>query len=205
MNICQLYRTELSRMRGEYRRWIIWVALLFFLVTAASYAYLSFYPGEADRILALAESKLPQISHGQGIIGVVLQRNLLATALITFSGFFTFGLLPFVNIVTNAFIIGTLLNVLSVRMAVSPLKVIVFGILPHGLFEIPALVLAGALGLRLGAIVIRRLAGRHDRPLAVYFRESLRTYLLVLTPLLILAAVIEGTLTVFLIDFFLQP
>lgn len=205
MRISHLYRNELRLVRGEYRNWIIIVGVLFSLVAAGSYLYLTASPADADRILGLAESKLPQINSGEGIIGILLRRNLLATALITFSGFFTFGLLPLANIAVNAFIIGTLLNILSIRMAVSPFRVIFFGILPHGLFEIPALVLAGALGIRLGAAVLRRLAGRSDKPLTAYLGESARTFGLVIVPLLLLAAIIEGTLTINLINFFLNP
>lgn len=194
----------MRRLRRELRPWVISVALLFSLVAAVSYVYLGTHPAAADKILELAESKLPRIDRGQGVIGIVLRRNLLATALITFSGFFTVGLLPLMNIVSNAFIIGTLLNVLSVRMSVSPLQVVVFGILPHGMFEIPALVLAGALGVRLGAAALRRLTGRGELPVAVVFKESLRTYLLVIAPLLLLAACIEGTLTIYLINYFLS-
>lgn len=65
-------------------------------------------------------------------------------------------------------------------------------VLPHGVFEIPAILIAGALGFHLGAVVWRSLRGRID---TVELADELETAFWIsvgLAVLLTIAAVIEG-------------
>ncbi len=67
------------------------------------------------------------------------------------------------------------------------------GILPHGIFEIPALLIAGGLGLLLAEELYHELKGRGD---AAQMAETLgRTFLLIVIPLLAVAAIIESFIT----------
>ena len=70
------------------------------------------------------------------------------------------------------------------------------GILPHGIFELPALLLAGAMGVRLCLEMIRwvlRKPCTHTFP--ELLMETARFFLLIVTPLLVLAGLAEGYLT----------
>ena len=68
--------------------------------------------------------------------------------------------------------------------------VIFIGILPHGIFEIPALLLSGAIGLRMGREVLRN---RGERDLEGEIRRGLRGFLVLILPLLLIAALIESS------------
>lgn len=69
--------------------------------------------------------------------------------------------------------------------------IIFVGILPHGIFEIPALLLSGAIGLRIGREVLKN---RAERNLKSALNKGLRAFLVLILPLLLIAAVIESSL-----------
>jgi uncharacterized membrane protein SpoIIM required for sporulation len=73
-------------------------------------------------------------------------------------------------------------------------------IVPHGMFELPAYFLSVAIGLKLAREVLKPKVGRQLR---IKLGESLRVYLRLIVPLLIIAAIIEsGLITIAL---FLTP
>ena len=66
---------------------------------------------------------------------------------------------------------------------------------PHGVVEVPALVIGGAAGLRLGGVAVGALRGRHDDgDVAAAIRRTYRV-LLGLVPLFVVAAFVEAFLT----------
>ena len=67
-------------------------------------------------------------------------------------------------------------------------------ILPHGIFELPAIFISFGLGLKFGTFLLQKDAFDNFR---TYFLESLRAFLFIVVPLLILAAIIEGSLIFF--------
>ncbi len=62
-------------------------------------------------------------------------------------------------------------------------------IVPHGIFELPAFLLSAAIGLRLGREVLKRKGERH---LKRELWDGLRMYLILILPLLLIAALIES-------------
>ena len=68
-------------------------------------------------------------------------------------------------------------------------------ILPHGIFEIPAIIVAGAAGFKIPYEIIRYLLGRREQVLT---REDIKEYLilaLISVILIMIAAWIEANLT----------
>jgi len=68
------------------------------------------------------------------------------------------------------------------------------GVLPHGAFEIPALLLSCALGMEIGVAVCEKALGR-DVSVKNAMIACLRTYLKVVVPLLFVAALVEAYVT----------
>ena len=68
--------------------------------------------------------------------------------------------------------------------------------LPHGAFEIPALLIAASYGLWLGVMVYRRMRGKESTSIRFHIGHASRQYLAVVFPLLIVAAAIETALIV---------
>jgi len=68
---------------------------------------------------------------------------------------------------------------------------ILLRLLPHGIFEFPAIVIAISLGIKLGMFVFSK---DKKREFMRRFENSLRIFLFVILPLLIIAAIIESAL-----------
>lgn len=68
---------------------------------------------------------------------------------------------------------------------------VLWRVLPHGIFELPAIFISLGLGFRLGLFPF--ISKKNDSFFG-FIMESLRVFLFVVLPLLVVAAIIEGTL-----------
>lgn len=106
------------------------------------------------------------------------------------------GLFPLLGITLNGFVVGI---VLALALTEGQLLVFLVGILPHGIFEIPALIIAAGAGLYLGWGPLRR-------PWAGY-RAALGHIadpLLLASAMLVVAAFIEVGITPLLLSLVLR-
>ena len=117
---------------------------------------------------------------------------LFASILILFSGVL-FEIIPILSIGANGFLLGVLYRQVSEVLGYSKAAL---EVLPHGVFELPALLLAASYGLWLGVMVVRRMRGKESTPLRFHIRHALRQFLVIVFPLLIVAAAIETALIV---------
>jgi stage II sporulation protein M len=100
------------------------------------------------------------------------------------------GFPPMFFAVLNGFFIGHF----SYNVALDySLGFIAAALIPHGVIEIPTILLSSAAGMGLGYALINKLRGRGS--LKKEFGKALLLYLTKILPLLILAAVLEVTLT----------
>ncbi len=105
-----------------------------------------------------------------------------------------FGIILGIFSVITSVLNGYLLGFVS-SMAVSEGGILVlWRLFPHGIFELPALFLSTGLGLRLGTFIFRK---NKLESLKNYFLESLRVFLFIIFPFLLIAAIIEGILISF--------
>ena len=102
------------------------------------------------------------------------------------------GILPVVFLVANGFVIGLVLYSSIQSQGAFPTLLM---ILPHGLFEIPAILLGTSAGLMLGVLVTKRLFGKGGKAITGEMGRALRFFLVVIIPLLLLAASIEAFLS----------
>ncbi|QLK24462.1 stage II sporulation protein M [Natrinema zhouii] len=117
--------------------------------------------------------------------------------LLSILGVLTLGLLTVWAMVFNGIIVGNLGAVVASNVGIGYILV---GLLPHGVFELPALFIAAGVGFRLLYRVGQRLRGSRN---AILTRRYLyRTGLLVLVGwlLLVVAAIIEAFVTPALLE-----
>ena len=143
------------------------------------------------------------ISSGMGVpivnVGIsfptIWGHNIQAIVVILVMGLFSFGVLGALVYLLNMGIIGAVLAVIQ-AMGKSPLKIAVYGILPHGIFEIPALILASAAVLYIGIALV---TPRSQRTLGEVLIEAIADWtkigLGLVLPLLTIAAIIETWVT----------
>ena len=118
-------------------------------------------------------------------------------------GMIPFLFLPALSLLTNASVIGVITAIFKAKEIGGVIDTLV-GILPHGIFEIPALLLCVAFGLNLsllGTRILRRKASKYD--LYEFSAETARALVLAVVPLLIAAAVVESYITPIIMDAFI--
>lgn len=100
------------------------------------------------------------------------------------------GIYSVITSLANGFILG-FVSLLAVREGgVS----VLWKILPHGIFELPALFISLGMGLKLGTFIFQK---KKIESFKKYLLNSLRVFVFVVLPLLVVAAIIEGILISF--------
>ncbi len=126
----------------------------------------------------------------------IVKNNLYACALCVGLGFVPFLFLTAWPVLSNSMVIGAVLGYGSFSDAFSVVKIVVFGLLPHGLFELPAVFLSMAMGLYLCRTVSRRIIGRAGAEKILPVLNGIaKAFVLVVIPLLVIAAAVECFVT----------
>jgi len=129
---------------------------------------------------------------GGAVFLFILMNNLIATILTLILGV-VFGILPMVAVGFNGFLLGALVRQ---GIGIAGYGQVALKVLPHGVFEIPALLLAASYGLWIGMTALQRARGRRDHDIRGQVKHALRRYATIIIPLLVIAAAIETALVV---------
>jgi stage II sporulation protein M len=132
---------------------------------------------------------------------LIFWNNISKTIMFLYLGLF-FGLLPLTILLINGMVLGF---VCSERWGADSWLLIAKGILPHGIIEIPAVIIASAYGIRLGLLVLKGLLSILIPPGRQPVRAEITRVLKLTLPLtvmlsvaLLIAAGIESTVTFWL-------
>ncbi|OOC63567.1 stage II sporulation protein M [Paenibacillus ihbetae] len=133
----------------------------------------------------------------------IFLNNSIKSVLVMLSGILL-GVIPFIFLVVNGMVIGFLLKIVQAS-GESLFDLIVKGLLPHGIIEIPVIVIACGYGLAFGGLVFRSMlaSGEKRRGLGPEWRafwRKLGTASLWVVVLLLIAAIIESTITLWLMS-----
>jgi len=124
-------------------------------------------------------------------VSTVWFHNLRAIALATLLGLFTFVVIGVLLLALPFALIGYFAASV-VTIGISPLAFLTAFVLPHGILEIPAIVLAGGAALRLGATLAAPAKGRTmSEALLESLADWARILLALVLPLLLVAAALE--------------
>ncbi len=124
------------------------------------------------------------------LFAIILANNLIKSFVSMIAGALL-GFVPILSIVGNGFLLGALCRHVShVRGTLE----IVGRIAPHGVFELPAIFIGNAYGLWLGAGTLARMSGEEEVRVGERVQHAIRRFLIIVAPLLIVAAVIESSL-----------
>jgi len=178
-------------LRAIYRRWLRLYVPAATLVLVAS-TVVGFLLGSAVPIESLAMADAGPNNPFPPLTTVDLAINNLIAMLVLSLGAVSLGLVTILGLVVNGLLIGAVVGI-AVQQ-VEPLVVVML-ILPHGVLEIPALLIASAVGLRFARLTIRYIRGLED---TLVTHRDLREagWILIAAALLILvAAYIEANIT----------
>ncbi|MBN1203232.1 MAG: stage II sporulation protein M [Anaerolineae bacterium] len=136
------------------------------------------------------------------LIALAVGQNLRVLLAATILAVFTFGVMALLLVMIPFGILGFIMA----QVTMSDLSVLPFllGVIPHGVIEIPAIIIAGAAALRLGSVVTRppkdmTVGEAWVRALG----DTVKIGLAVVLPLIVVAGILEVTLTPRVIEFVL--
>jgi stage II sporulation protein M len=120
------------------------------------------------------------------LIVLIFLRNSLAALLSIALGPF-FAVVPVIGAVSNGILIGVIISHVDSTSRLSAL----LHLLPHGIFELPAIMTAWGFGIWRGLCYFQKNAALTSEEIR---KKAYRTYFIFVLPLLIIAAIIEGLL-----------
>ena len=164
----------------------IFLAIAIFVFTILlGYLFPIFFVDQINSYIHDLVSKTDGLGDVQ-LIGFIFFNNTFVAFISILSGILL-GIIPIINTAVNGYVIGFVIN-----LAISKSGVIsLWSLLPHGMFELPAILISLGLGIKIGSFVFRR---NKKLTFKYYFLNSLKVFVFVVIPLLIIAAIIEGSL-----------
>lgn len=194
-------RHVLAASWRDVRPYFIFSAILFFaamVVGGTPSGATDFIKDQVRSMAELAQQTEAADNPQLAFFWVIFKKNLLACIMTMYLGIGA-GIFPLFTMALNGMVIGFLFGSTSVDGHQVWLLVLK-GILPHGILELPALFLAAGFGMMLGVGVLKgvfgSLFGKTD-PWRLFVRSILGSVpaLAVLIVLLFLAAIVESTVT----------
>lgn len=184
----ELYKESFSFIE-ESKKYIFIITFLFLFF--AVIGYYTILPLELENLLKERLKEIAMLFEGLNLtqtIWMIFSNNIYVSFLSIVLGVL-FGIFPLLASLSNGFIIGYVAN-----KAVSIDGVLtLWKLLPHGIFELPAVIISLGIGLRLGFTLIF-----NNKHLRKEILSALLVFILIATPLLIIAASIEGFLVFFI-------
>lgn len=176
----------------ESKKFIFWIIAIFLFLGILGF----FIPPSEEISKAIMEQLKEIVEKTQGMNAFELILFIFFNNMKTsFSGMvfgFLFGIIPLIVTLVNGYILG-FVSAMSVDLdGFSSL----LSLLPHGIFELPAVFISLGLGLKFGSFIFQKNALKSFND---FFWNSIRVFILIVLPLLIIAAIIEGSLIALLI------
>lgn len=180
--------------REEYGRWVGMTAIAFLVLVVLSYIAGHLFPEIPATVLTyfnevVADSGIVR-DDGSFSALALFGNNLRAMVLSTLYGFIPFLYLPALSMGVNAILLGMVASSVNGQWLL-----LAAGILPHGIFELPALCLSLAAGLCLCQNINRYIRKNEKGVMKPLLLNILRVTGLVVVPLLVIAAIMESYVT----------
>jgi stage II sporulation protein M len=134
--------------------------------------------------------KVTEGKNGLEMFWFIFKNNFSSSFTGIFSGILL-GVFPILSSVLNGYLVGFVINVSVANLGILSL----WRLLPHGIFELPAIFISFGMGIRMGMFIFNK--NKIDS-LVYYIKNSFRVFVFVIFPLLIVAGLIEGFLIVLL-------
>lgn len=180
-----------------------WVAVLIYVIAlVATFAIGWFVFGEDELRAHLLEIKKSFASSGMKDSNTPFMdmvflfiKNTRAAIMMMVLGLIPFGIGTALAIGMNGALVGFVLLAGEV-MNGQAFEMFIFGILPHGITEIGAFLIASALGFKLTVVMTKKLRKKElVEPLKVVWKRSVRLFFVVVVPLLVVSAILEAYVT----------
>lgn len=190
----RFYRHEISALLHEYRAPMIlsFIAVMTGLVFGI-FAFGVYRAPWLDEVIQRYIERPPRVSAFVTVASII--RNSLDASFSNLVSLFCFGIMAFLVPATEFAKLGYV-SAWNIFHGVNPWTFALANILPHGVIELPALILSAALGIRLGASVLYSPRGfTIGQNILWSLANFAKVFVFVLLPLFLLSGVIEGFVT----------
>ena len=192
--------------RRGFRRTVLWCALGMVIAALLGFAVSLLFPEIAWEMMdafaqQVAESGVLDDA-GEMSVYALLMNNWRAMLISALYGLIPFLFRPLISLMSN----GALLGVLAGLYQANGMSVLALlaGVVPHGIFELPALVFSVACGIRLCKNMCLMVVSSPKKiPFPVLAEDLLRVLVLVIAPLTVAAAFVECYITPVVMDWFM--
>jgi stage II sporulation protein M len=188
--IISYYKQLFTDNREWLERVFIWF-LVSFIIGGIIFYYDQSFLAQITKVFADKFGSQPSLNFNFALS--IFSQN-LTVSIIAVLGGLILGIAPFAIVAANGIILGYIITSiisLSNQSRLDTASFILGGLVPHGIFELPAFFLAAALGLKLGTNWLRRsAAGNRLKVLKQDFISAL-VYFPSIALLLFVAALIE--------------
>ena len=191
------YLKEARRYLYGLKKYILFSSYIFIISVFGGYIFAQNHPSETQmlieemRSMFLFEEEVTSLQ----IFFFIFENNVSKLFIILPLGIFA-GLIPLLSVFANGLILGVFAQVVSEEISWT---FFFLGIMPHGIIELPVLVVSSAIGIRIGKVAIYRLFSKKES-LVSELSKALKFFILILVPLLFVAALIEAFVTTLLLE-----
>lgn len=204
------YKKFTSHLK-EMRRYIGVAFVLFFaavFIGSSNPVFSNFLDSQMEGLQKLVESVDNSANPAMTMMVIIFLNNVIKCIFVMYLGVF-FGIIPVAFLIVNGLLIGYMLEIISRHPEMpSVLEMIVKGLLPHGIIEIPAVVIACAYGMKFGGLALRgtgSLLFQRSKLRGIgaefgFFAERTVAMIVALIVSLLIASIIESTITVWLLS-----
>lgn len=199
-------RRGLLQSWNEVRPYFIFSVILFFagiVIGGSNSAPVEFLESQLKGISQIADAARKSETPELTMFLLIAANNIFKSIMVMALGIVA-GILPIVMLVANGLILGYLLSGIADN-GQNVWLLIVKGLLPHGVLELSALFLACGFGIRFGMTLIKGIAGSalgKSNSWQPFVRTATGSVpaLIVVTVVLFIAAVVESTITYWLMS-----
>ncbi len=179
-------------MKREIAAYFIFLTVVFFLAIIMGYS-------SAETNPEMAKSFVEQFSTEFGFIKllpplliflIIFINNSVKAFVAMVLGTFL-GIAPLLFVFINGYIIGVVVYFVGSKVG---LERVVMMLVPHGVIEIPAIILACSYGMWLGRMFLKKITGSNVS-LGECVERAIRFYVKTVIPMLIVAAFVETFIT----------
>ena len=165
--------------------YILFATILFFIIAILGFIFPVFFREEIFSIMKEMTGLLAGKNTMELIFAIFLN-NLKASFMSMILGIGV-AVFPVATAVVNGYILGFVAR----EVVNTEGLFVLWQLLPHGVFEIPAILLSIGIGIRIGTDLFKKNAKRETKNNII---EGLRFFAFVVFPLLLIAGIIEGIL-----------
>ena len=161
----------------KLKNYLIFSILVFSLFMVLGLIFPNFFEEQIRELIKTLIEKTQELSTLE-LISFIMTNNIQVAFFGIIFGII-FGILPTLGLIVNGYVLGFV----AYHSILEEGIFILWRLLPHGIFEIPAILISTSLGIRLGT---------DFKNFKKNLKSAIRVFLLIVVPLLVIAGIIEG-------------